>query len=57
MSKTNFKSARFPHVATVREERRRIAAENQGTIPTNIAVKKQTVPKTIQTPPPPPLKI
>jgi hypothetical protein len=42
---------------TVREERRRIAEEKQGTIPTNKDVKKQSVPKTDLTPPPSPQKI
>jgi hypothetical protein len=58
MSKTNYKAVRFPHMETVREERRRIAEEKQGTIPsTNIVVKKRVVQKTDLTPPPPTKKI
>lgn len=47
MSKTNYKAVRFPHMAMVREERRRIEEEKEGTthVPTIMSTKKQAVPK------------
>jgi hypothetical protein len=56
--KTNYKTVRFPHMGTVREERRRIAEEKEGTtIPMIMTAKNPAVPKPDLTRPPIPQKI